>query len=117
MNILIKLKKIENAKVEVLLDEFQNYSTYKNSMILNENRMSDNFLSELLLVDVATILFAKFKDKLEKVSGKHYNINLRIHEAIVLLEVCNFKNPHRNDFVNYTMQSISTIIMQEIINL
>lgn len=117
MNVIIRLKKIENAKIQVLMNEFQNYSTYKNSLILNENRTSNNFLSELLLVDISNILFTKMKDKIEKSTANHSNINLRVHEAIVLFEVCNFKNPHRDEFTINSMIYISNLIMQEIFNL
>lgn len=117
MNIIIKLKKIDNQKIKSLKNELLNYADYKNSVVLNQDRMSNNFLSELLLVDISQILFSKFDTKLQRVSGKNMNLDLRINEAIVLLEVCNFKNPFRDEFTTTAMIFISNLIMQEIINL
>lgn len=82
-----------------------------------QNTKGDNeYLNNILLVDITTILFLKLRMKIENQAKSLSNFKLKIHEAIILLQCCNDYEPS-NLFEKFITRKYFTKIHEQIINL
>lgn len=112
----ITLSKIELSEIEVLQQEVEFFSRWKsNGLQVNKNPVT--YFNNLLLVDVSQRLFYNFRSKVEKLTRTTVTLKLSVSEAVVLLECCLFTDSIRTEFETYTMQKISRLLHQELVNI
>lgn len=83
---------------------------------LQNSKVDNDYMNNVLFVDIATILFFKIRSKIENQAKLFSNFKLKIHEAIILLQCCNdFEST--NLFEKFITRKFITEIHEQITNL
>lgn len=92
----ITLKKVEIEHFGILQGIAFKSKNHARTILGNTNIYNDIYFNNLLILDVTTNLILRFRNKIENQTKKFGAVNLKIHEAIILLQCC-------NDFVDSQM--------------
>ncbi|WP_337967210.1 hypothetical protein [uncultured Flavobacterium sp.] len=83
---------------------------------LQNSKVDNEYMKNVLFVDISTILFFKLRMKIENQAKSLSNFKLKIHEAIILLQCCNdFES--NNLFEKFITRKYFTEIHEQITNL
>ncbi|MBA0884938.1 hypothetical protein [Flavobacterium undicola] len=84
--------------------------------ILHTNIYNDAYFNNMLAVDVATNLFFRLRIKIENQNKSFASFNLKIHEAIILLQCCNDYKAQHEDVV-FIVRKYFNELHKQLINL
>lgn len=121
---MIKISDVDVKELAVFSIAVLEFITEKNKNI-NQLLVRDQneYLSRVLLIDIAKEIFHFFRNKIENFSRTKptTSLSFNAHEAIVLLQCCDFSlafgDNTSDEFHNHTLRTAKELIFNKMINL
>ena len=111
----ITLKKIRIADLEIIQSELLKFIRNKVDNISNCNDY-EKYCNDIIVIDVLQSMFYIFRTKIET-AKKFSNIALTPSQAVILLFCCQWKRNDRTEEQKFTMQTISDLLHEKLINI
>jgi hypothetical protein len=112
----IILKKVEIGHLEVLQSMLLECIVKKELLCMSKIYNNDYF-NNLLHADVCNKMWFNFRRKIENQSKKFGTVNLKIHEAVILLQCCNDFIDNQLPFEKNLVRKYHEEIHKQVINL
>lgn len=115
---MIKLQKIEVTEIESLQNLLHNFISLTSHRIRVYVIGSEEYLNELLLLEISKKMFYTFRNKVEKGCNKNTrNITLSISEAVILFKCCTDAMFHFTPYEKYIQEKYKNELHKQLVNI
>jgi len=111
----ITLKKIKLVDIEIIQSELLKFIRHKVDNIAH-CKDYEKYCNDIVVIDVLQSMFYTFRTKIEN-SKKVSNIAFTPSQAVILLFCCQWKRNDRTEEQQFTMQTISDLLHEKLINI
>jgi hypothetical protein len=111
----IVLKKIKKENIVIIQTELLKFIRHKVDNISNCNDY-EKYCNDIIVIDVLQSMFYTFRTKIEN-PKKVSSIAFTPSQAVILLFCCQWKSNDRTEEQKFTMQTISDLLHEKLINI
>lgn len=111
----ITLKKIKITDLEIIQSELLKFIRNKVDNISNCNDY-EKYCNDIIVIDILQSMFYNLRTKIEKPKSLS-NIAFTPSQAVILLFCCQWKRNDRTEEQKFTMQTISDLLHEKLINI
>jgi hypothetical protein len=111
----VVLKKIKKENLVIIQSELLKFIRYKVDNISHCNDY-EKYCNDIIVIDVLQSMFYIFRTKIENLKGVS-NIALSPSQAVILLFCCQWKREDRTEEQSFTMQTISDVLHERLVNI
>jgi hypothetical protein len=111
----IALKKIKIADIEIIQSELLKFIRNK---VDNISHCKDyqNYCNDIIVIDTLQSMFFTLRTKIES-QKKVSNLNFTPTQAVILLFCCQWKREDRTQEQRITMQMVSDVLHEKLVNI
>ena len=115
---MIKLQKIEVTEIESLQKLLCNFIALTSYRIGIYVRGSEEYLNDLLLLEISQKMFYTFRSKVEKGCNKNTrNITLSVSEAVILFKCCTDSMNNFTPYETYIQEKYKNELHKQLVNI
>lgn len=111
----IVLKKTKRENIVIIQSELLKFIRHKVDNISNCNDY-EKYCNDIIVIDVLQSMFYIFRTKIES-PKRLSNIALSPSQAVILLFCCQWKREDRTEEQRFTMQTISDVLHERLVNI
>lgn len=110
----VKITNIGREGLDVLQGEVETFIFSTNNALKKINRANEH--RELLYLEVAMVLFRKFRTRIETVTGT-VNFGATVSEAVTLYHIVRNAEPGQNQFREHILRRVLAELDQQLISI
>ena len=111
----IALKKIKIADIEIIQSELLKFIGNKVDNIAH-CKDYQSYCNDIIIIDTLQSMFFIFRTKIES-KKQESNLILTPTQAVILLFCCGWKREERTEVQRITMQMVSDVLHQKLVNI
>lgn len=111
----VTLKKIKTAAIETIQSELLKFIRFKVDNI-SHCKDYEKYCNDIIIIDILQSMFFVLRTKIES-KKETCTVTLKPSQAVILLYCCGWQREERTPEQKFTMQSLSDLLHEKLVNI